>query len=100
MPRPNGMRAEPRTDVRISGYGAKLPDPDEAGSFLGDRVSGRAFVKLFLKHCRKSGIKTERKMSEGDIDRWLDDGNADEERAVRDVAVEFGERLAEVIKLF
>ena len=100
MPRSNGLRAEPRAEVRVSGYGAKLPDPDKQGSFLGDRVSGRAFVKMFVKHCRKCDIKADRKMSEGDIDRLLEDGDAKEERAVRDVAVEFGEHLAEVIKLF
>ena len=44
------MRAEPRAEIRISGYGAKLPDPEKEGCFLGDRVSGRAFVKLFQKH--------------------------------------------------
>ena len=100
MPNTNGMRAEPRSEIKISGYGAALPDPDEKDSFLGDRVSGRAFVKLFEKHCRKHRIKIPRKLSEGDIDRLLEDGDADEERAVRDVAVEFGERLAEVIKTF
>jgi predicted NBD/HSP70 family sugar kinase len=94
------MRAEPRAEITISGYGAKLPDPDKDGAYLGDRVSGRAFVKLFQKHCRRCKIDVERKLSEGDIDRLLEDGDAEVERAVRDVAVEFGERLAEVIKTF
>ena len=100
MPRSNHMRAEPRAEVRISGYGAKLPDPEKEGSFLGDRVSGRAFIKLFYKHCRKIDLKVGKDLSEGDIDRLLEDGDAVEERAVRDVAVEFGDRLAEVIKAF
>ncbi|HEX2116662.1 MAG TPA: ROK family protein [Alphaproteobacteria bacterium] len=100
MPKSNGMRAQPRAEIRISGYGAKLPDPDKEGAFLGDRVSGRAFVKLFLKHCRKCKIKVEKKLSEGDIDRLLEDGEPAEERATRDVAVEFGDRLSEVIKTF
>ena len=93
-------RAEPRAEIRIDGHSAKLPDPENVGSFLGDRVSGRAFVKLFKQHCKKCKLKAERKLSEGDIDRLLEDGDAVEERAVRDVAVEFGGRLAEVIKLF
>jgi predicted NBD/HSP70 family sugar kinase len=100
MPRPNGMRAEPRAEIRISGYGAKLPDPDREGHFLGDRVSGRAFVKLFYKHCRKIHLKVDNDLSESAIDHLLEDGDAAEERAVRDVAVEFGDRLAEVIKAF
>lgn len=100
MPRPNAKRAEPRAEIRISGYGAKLPDPDQPGSFLGDRVSGRAFVKLFKQHCKKCRVDVGKKMSEGDIDRLLEDGTAAEERTVRDVAVEFGDRLADVIRLF
>lgn len=100
MPRSNGMRAEPRAEIRISGYGAKLPDPDKDGCFLGDRVSGRAFVKMFYKHCRKAKIKVDKDLSESAIDHLLEDGSAAEERAVRDVAVEFGERLADVIKVF
>jgi predicted NBD/HSP70 family sugar kinase len=100
VPRPNTKRAEPRAEVRISGYGAGLPDPDKEGSFLGDRVSGRAFVKLFQKHCKKCRVAVARKPSEGDIDRLLEDGDSAEERAVRDVAVAFGDRLAEVIKQF
>jgi predicted NBD/HSP70 family sugar kinase len=94
------MRAEPRAEVRISGYGAKLPDPDKKGCFLGDQVSGRAFVKLFQKHCREAGLKIDKDLSESDIDGLLEEGDAAEERAVRDVAVEFGEQLAEVIKAF
>jgi predicted NBD/HSP70 family sugar kinase len=100
MPRTNGMRAEPRAEIRISGYGAKLPDPEKEGSFLGDRVSGRAFVKLFYRHCRDIELKVDKDLSESDIDRLLEDGNAAQERAVRDVAVEFGGRLADVIKAF
>jgi hypothetical protein len=94
------MRAEPRSEIRISGYGAKLPDPDKEGCFLGDRVSGRAFVKLFYKHCRKAGIKIDKDLSESGIDHLLEDGSASEERAVRDVCVDFGNQLAEVIKAF
>jgi hypothetical protein len=94
------MRAEPRAEIRISGYGAKLPDPEREGGFLGDRVSGRAFVKLFYKHCREAGIKVDKDLSESAIDHLLEDGTAAEERAVRDVCVDFGERLAEVIKAF
>jgi predicted NBD/HSP70 family sugar kinase len=100
MPRPNGKRAEPRAEVRVSGYGAKLPDPDNKECFLGDRVSGRAFVKAFQKHCKKHRLDVVKRPSEGDVDRLLDEGDSNEERAVRDVAVEFGNQLADVIKLF
>jgi hypothetical protein len=100
MPRPTAKRAKPRAEIRICGYGATLPDPDKPGSFLGDRVSGRAFVKLFQRYCKKCRLDVAGKMSEGDIDRLLEDGEPEEERAVRDVAVEFGDQLAEVIKLF
>lgn len=96
----NAKRAEPRADIRISGYGAKLPDPDKKGCFLGDRVSGRAFVKLFKKRCKKCNIELDKDISEGAIDNLLEEGDAADERVVRDVAVEFGERLAEVIRLF
>ncbi len=95
MTRP--QRAEPRTEVRISGYGAKIPDPDEPGHFLGDRVSGRAFVQLYKKRCRECGIDLPKNLSESDIDHILEEGENAEERATREVAVEFGERLAEVI---
>jgi hypothetical protein len=100
MPRPNGKRAEPRAEVRISGYGAKLPDPEKIDNFLGDRVSGRAFVKAFQKHCKRCRLAIMKKPTEGDIERLLEDGDSDEERAVRDVAVAFGESLAEVIQQF
>jgi predicted NBD/HSP70 family sugar kinase len=93
-------RAQPRGEVKVSGYGAKLPDPEQKDAFLGDRVSGRAFVKLFHQRCRGCKIKTPRNASERDIDRLLEDGDAAEERLVRDVAVEFGERLADVINAF
>jgi predicted NBD/HSP70 family sugar kinase len=100
MPATNGMRAEPRAEVRISGYGAKLPDPEKKKGFLGDRVSGRAFVKLFQKRCKKCDIDPDEDISESEIDNLLDEGDAADERVVRDTAVEFGERLAEVISAF
>lgn len=96
----HAKRAEPRAEIRINGYGARLPDPDKKGRFLGDRVSGRAFVKLFKKRCKKCDIDLGKSISESEIDDLLEEGDAADERVVRDVAVEFGDRLAEVIALF
>lgn len=92
--------AEPRAEIRVDGYGAKIADPDNRRKFLGDRVSGRAFVKLFKKRSRQRKLSFSEKPSESEIDRLLEEGDAEQERLVRDVAVEFGAMLADVIRVF
>lgn len=96
----NGRRAKPRREVSISGYGAKLQDPERKGRYLGDRVSGRAFVKLLKKRCKECDLKIPGGLSEGAADLLLDEGDDDQERTVRAAAVEFGERLADIVRSF
>lgn len=93
-------RAEPRAEIKVSGYGARLADPENPSGFLGDRVSGRAFVKLFKKRCKQCKLKAPDNPSESELDRLLDEGEAEEERLIRDVAVEFGFMLADVARTF